>query len=378
MANYVKAKVGVSALSISIIILIPLLKSNFNTPVTIKRWSELTWNDFQGLVRPFSKYDAAISSAVYLEYDSTEGRYYAYAGQNNVWSWVNESKGEYLLNHEQYHFNITELHARKLNDYIEENPDGTEYLYNLRLGSINIDLREMQDKYDSETGHSRIFDKQRRWEYEIDSLLVMDSGWVTDNFSGLKIFFPKKPQLVRESFENESVVRGYRLKKYSMTLAVYAYQTKNIDLGSFENNWHDIYSPKALKVKSVVSDTIEYPLKTLVMAEDTFNYTDYSLWVYNNMYLYKVHARYPNNTGDTTGYAKIARSFINSFRIINTDSYWVQQLAKTTSPIVQGNITKLETSNQDQNLCISLGKQIGLRGFSRGPFFRDDGGLLLA
>lgn len=85
MANYVKAQVGISALSISIIILIPLLQSNFNAPSTIKRLSKLTWNDFQEFVRPFSKYDAAISRAVYLGYDSTKRRYFAYAGQNNVW-----------------------------------------------------------------------------------------------------------------------------------------------------------------------------------------------------------------------------------------------------------------------------------------------------
>src|SRR5690606_22718571 len=48
------------------------------------------------------------------------------------------------------------------------------------------------------------------------------------------------------------------------------------------------------------------------------------------------------------------------------------------SPIVHRNSTKLENSNQDRNLCISFGKATGLKGFSRGPFFRDDGGLLLA
>jgi hypothetical protein len=51
MANFLKAKLAVSAFSISIIILVALLDSNFNSPVIIKRWGKLTWmtlRDFRG------------------------------------------------------------------------------------------------------------------------------------------------------------------------------------------------------------------------------------------------------------------------------------------------------------------------------------------
>ena len=120
MANLVKAKVGLSIFSISILILIPLLESNFNAPVTIKRWGNLTWDDFKGFPIPFSGYGAVISSKVYLEFDSSKSQYVAFAGQHNINSWTKDTSA-YGLNHEQYHFNITEIHARLLNEFIASN-----------------------------------------------------------------------------------------------------------------------------------------------------------------------------------------------------------------------------------------------------------------
>ena len=190
MATSLKIRVGIAAFATFIVILIPLLENNFFAPVTITRWGKVSWDDFQGIPQPFSSYEAGISSAIYLEYDSIRGRYIAYAGQNNVQSWAKRSQEEqeYLLNHEQYHFNITQLHASKLNDYIEENPDGGLQLYLLRLGSINIDLRRMQRRYDDEANHSLVYNKQRGWEFHIDSLLMLQQGWLTDHFSGAQVY----------------------------------------------------------------------------------------------------------------------------------------------------------------------------------------------
>src|SRR5690349_20589667 len=114
MANSLKIKIAIALFAICVLILIPLLENNFFARVTIKRWGKLTWDDFQGIPQPFSSYEASIGSAIFLEFDSAKGRYVAYAGQNNIRSWAKRSREEqaYLLNHEQFHFNITELHAR--------------------------------------------------------------------------------------------------------------------------------------------------------------------------------------------------------------------------------------------------------------------------
>src|SRR5688572_18826003 len=110
MASFLKVKIGVSLFSIFIIIIIPLLQSNFNATATIKRWSKLSWTDFKGIPRPFTQSGAAISSDILLEYDSGSSQFIAYAGQNNMRSWTEmDTLAIYGLNHEQYHFNITEL-----------------------------------------------------------------------------------------------------------------------------------------------------------------------------------------------------------------------------------------------------------------------------
>ena len=193
MASLLKAKLVVSAISIAIIISVAMLDSNFNAKVTIKRWGKLTWDDFQGFPRPLSGYGAVIGSQLYLEFDSATSRYIAYAGQHNIVSWTKESTkdSDYALNHEQYHFNITELHARLLNEYINDNPNESELTYNLRLNSLWLDLSSMQEQYDDETDHSVIVHKQRLWEFKIDSMLSRhsaDSGPVTTTTRSKSVF----------------------------------------------------------------------------------------------------------------------------------------------------------------------------------------------
>ncbi len=379
MANLIKPKIGVSAFAVSILVIIPLLESNFFKPVVIKKWSKLSWNDFQGFVPPFTGYGAGISSEVYLEYDSSLSKYHAYAGQNNVRSWTKRSTtdNEYSLTHEQYHFNITELHARMLNQYIDENPQGSEGLFLLRLGSINITLNEMQDQYDNETDHSTIFDKQRRWEYRIDSLLTLGSGWVVDHYSGARLFFPQKPDSTKN--DKSPPRRGYTLEKYGMNLGIFSFLRMDENVSAMGNNLQSFYASDSLKIKSIVFDPSQSLFDAFVIVEDTTNnYTHYHRWVYQSPYLYKVLAKFPNNTGDTTGYSKNAMSFINSFSIVDQDQYWINKLKKENNPIEVSSIVKFDVKKESSSeVCITIGPPTQNH-FYRGPFLRDDGSMLIA
>jgi hypothetical protein len=378
MANSLKIKMGIAVFAISVLILIPLLETKFFAPVTIKRWGNVSWDDFQGIPQPFSSYEAGISSSIYLDYDSTKGRYVAYAGQNNVQSWAKRSREEqaYLLNHEQVHFNITELHARKLNDYIEENADGSLQLYLLRLGSINIDLRRMQRQYDEETNHSLVYDKQHRWEYRIDSLLMLKKGWLTDHFSGAQVY------LTHPSDSSKGLIDGlpyrhYAQYTYGMRLSLASYQPSDINYRSIAEGIKKNVLKRSERLKSFSLDTAN-TFRVFVISEDSSNYTYYQLWVANNSYLYQLKTRYQNNTGDTTGYAQIASSFINSFRTIDTDNYWIEKSEHSTSPINFFTTTQRdEKKDEGDQYCVRVGpsKQLG---FYRGPFYRDDGAMFLA
>ncbi len=94
-------------------------------------------------------------------------------------SWYKKSRAnDYILRHEQMHFNITELHARKFRQQIEQltlSRDIKSKLGDL-YSSINQAMGEMQNRYDIETKHSINKTKQQEWEaYIISELKQLES-----------------------------------------------------------------------------------------------------------------------------------------------------------------------------------------------------------
>ena len=382
MANILKAKLGVSLLSVSILILIPLLESNFNAPVTIRRWGKLTWNDFKGFVPPFSGYGAAISSQVYLEFDSATSKYIAYAGQNNMRSWTKEKTtvSHYALNHEQYHYNITEIHARLLNEYIAANPNESEGFYRIHLAGINYDLGVMQTNYDNETDHSVIQDKQRHWEFRIDSLLSMhsmDSGWVTDYYSGAKVYFPSTSKFETGLTKNSAAYRHFTLSKYDMTLAIMSFQY-DTDVKLSERSLRKYYAGIKQEIKTFAVDSSLYRFKALVTSKDSLEKTIHNLWVADGGYFYSLSASYQGNTKDTLGYFEIANSFFSSFSIENTDPYWISKSEDSRNNVRHSQIIKIQNSSDKKNSTCIVFYEPKPHGFFRGPMFREDGGLIIA
>lgn len=377
MARPLKLKLAIVGFSIIILVIIPLLESNFLAPVTIKRWSKLTWEDFQGIPRLFSSYDAGINSGIYLEYDSTAKRYVAYAGQHNVRSWVRHSEGDesYLLMHEQLHFDISELHARKLNQFISEHPGASLYAISLRLSSINLDLNNMQDAYDYETDHSQIFDMQRRWQYRIDSLLTLEAGWVTDHYSGGKIYLPVKPD------SSSGVVaavpyRNYERTNYGMWFSFTSYLSGKVNYKNSAASILKNIKDRGETLKQFSIDTTG-TFHAFAISEDTTNYTTYHVWREEEPYLFVLKAKFPNDTGDTTGYSQNAHSFLNSFQTSNTNAYWLAKLETTDTPIILTEILPAGSSKPSA-FCMNVAPPTKSNGFYRGPMFSDNGALVVA
>ena len=84
-----------------------------------------------------------------------------------------------MLQHEQTHFDITELHARKLRKRIEaynfsENAKAElDELYN----QIERERRAMQSKYDLETDHSILKAEEVAWVEKVQQLLKEYEAW---------------------------------------------------------------------------------------------------------------------------------------------------------------------------------------------------------
>ncbi|MEO5776395.1 MAG: hypothetical protein ABIQ27_05795 [Flavobacterium sp.] len=150
------------------------LKPNNDTIV----WSgknRLTWDDFKGSPdNPKVYVKANTASGIYAKQIRVAGKVkirkykiQSYFMKNNSWTKVHDEK---VLKHEQLHFDITELYARKLRKSFDSlNTKGVtdkivyEKIYNSNFTKAN----EYQDVYDGEVYFNEI--KQQEWIDKIAS-----------------------------------------------------------------------------------------------------------------------------------------------------------------------------------------------------------------
>lgn len=154
-------------------------------------WSEqrpLSWRDFQG-TPDMSKIESAQTTsgvALELEYsENLESGIWEYTYKVNSYflpalSWYKPNDiNYYLLEHEQTHFAISELFARKLNKELSKlTPDETigevaENIYN-RMKKEHVAL---QHKYDEESKHSLNIDRELQWQKMIKDSLAKYNDW---------------------------------------------------------------------------------------------------------------------------------------------------------------------------------------------------------
>lgn len=163
---------------ILLLTLAPLLLPAQQTGEETLAWSagrKLTWADYKA--RPDPNSDAAATTASYL--------LFSYSIRNDEISYRIESKFSktrswglhktaYILSHEQGHFDLAEVYARKLFKKVQE--------YRFHKKNYRKDLQkiyqeildekeEMQNKYDRETNHSINKEKQAEWLKKIEKML---------------------------------------------------------------------------------------------------------------------------------------------------------------------------------------------------------------
>jgi predicted secreted Zn-dependent protease len=134
------------------------------------RWSavkRLTWNDY--LASPSTSNDIAAitSTALGMEYHVRNNSitYNISCRFSKIKSW-GRYKTDYILQHEQGHFDITEIFARRLVKAVREYKfDPKKYQDDLSklYKKIMEEKEEFQEKYDEETDFSRNKVKQAEW-----------------------------------------------------------------------------------------------------------------------------------------------------------------------------------------------------------------------
>ena len=146
-------------------------------------WSanhRLTWNDFQA-TPPYNKRwtsnIAAITSSVIQYRYSCENGYLEYDIKSIFLpdeSWVKDNaRTDDYLTHEQLHFDITELFARKLRNRLLGKSFKCDEVQRFE-DEIKVSLDEwlkVQKTYDFETSYSLDLPEQRKWNDYVERLL---------------------------------------------------------------------------------------------------------------------------------------------------------------------------------------------------------------
>jgi hypothetical protein len=141
-------------------------------------WSarnRLTWSDYKGDPDPTSGAAATTTSYLGIEYNFKNNAVtYKIAcrfSKNKSWGLY---KTDHILGHEQGHFDITEIFARKLNKETSEYKfNKSSYQHDLQkiYNDIVGEKEKLQDQYDKETDFSRNKEKQAEWLKKIEKML---------------------------------------------------------------------------------------------------------------------------------------------------------------------------------------------------------------
>lgn len=142
-------------------------------------WSSnvLTWEDFQGKAPGKNGYEAMTNSFILLEMDVVDGylevKTPTYFAKDKSWRRSDTSLA--LLKHEQVHFDIAELVARKIREDISElKPTNINRLFSKVEQIYNKHTRitwNNYNAYDRETDHGTIPEKQKSWENKVEKEL---------------------------------------------------------------------------------------------------------------------------------------------------------------------------------------------------------------
>jgi len=133
-------------------------------------WStarKLTWSDFKGDPDPHSPNAALTSSNINIDfgYNNTGFQYSIRCVFDKTRSWVRIPTDE-VLAHEQGHFDIAEIYARRLNKALAGYRFNTQTVskdVNDIYGNMMKEHRQAQVQYDQETDYSRNRVKQAEW-----------------------------------------------------------------------------------------------------------------------------------------------------------------------------------------------------------------------
>lgn len=151
---------------------------DYEAPIPFKRINEISFKNFRGIEfvkknlygnEHFAYVVTTIDYDVEDDYVIVES--YFHPSKSFVYNQNTNSAD--LLNHELYHFRITEFFARKARKEISTTKDITETQIESIIEKAKEEESEFQANYDSDTFHNYVYEQQKKYEHKIDSLLFL-------------------------------------------------------------------------------------------------------------------------------------------------------------------------------------------------------------
>jgi len=164
-----------------LILLLSLMAFDQTSPTASENiipWStsrKLVWDDFKASPDGTSSNAALTNAKIVFNYGHNGKilKFSVRCGFDKTKSWA-RIKNDYILEHEQKHFDIAELYARKLYKALTE--------YQFKEKTVDKDLNAIyqkvmqehfttQGEYDSQTDHSLKQEEQKKWDEKIEQEL---------------------------------------------------------------------------------------------------------------------------------------------------------------------------------------------------------------
>ena len=147
---------------------------------------KLSWNQFKAATRSDVSAAAVTASGITFEFSVKETDHHIVSFNTRVYahfypskSWYNTDKSDdHILAHEQLHFDITELYARKFRKQIAQIQTSNKLKSDFRNlhQKINEELELTQNRYDQESDNSINQEFQSKWnQYVSQELNKLDA-----------------------------------------------------------------------------------------------------------------------------------------------------------------------------------------------------------
>lgn len=136
---------------------------------------KLTWDDFQAKADEKDMLHALTATNIDMKAKCEDGKLKVKVESvfSTKESWSKNKRSEKLLYHEQLHFDITEIHARRLRKELAALKNACEQPDQINKVTDRIfdEWKKQEDQYDRETNHGLLAPEMEQWTLKIQTEL---------------------------------------------------------------------------------------------------------------------------------------------------------------------------------------------------------------